>query len=973
MVTKSIDDAEFVQHSLPYKFATIVQDMLQDVAESPELGAGSAARGPSSRLSFSDEQPLLSEGEMARREAEKHLSVDSARGLKIDITSAHAQFGQVRQTRSLFRVSPPNSDLISLVLAESGEKANEPKEGVNPLDDGDTSGSERLSQLVSNVVQRAKDAADAHPELATQAQEWWHAAVHALRPEIDDLVATFDESIFVINRYSRRRGDFKGSQLHLPGLLKAFVTDFRYKKIFSSRTAGGVRRYAVAIVLDISQSMEGHSLDCALASVVMIISALQEIGIDNFSVVVFGETVELVKGPDSTHEWNAPTILSLLSRVRRQMSHCFTRDADALRLTLDLLDSQPSTHTKKVFMLTDGYGSTGLYSFAKQLERAQDGRVDVIGLSVGLEALTGSNVPNAFERWITAKLPQAVASALRCLHEEGGDEDADKDAPMDASEEKERRETDQFLKSLVHQSNGGKTRDEIVREAQDRFKKLTASLNKHRTATLQAGNSSSDLRLDIGVVIDCTGSMRDSLDAIREQFKVMLADPASSLIAKVAEGYQVDLELHFAILGFRDRSDGGQQWVEPKTLSGKNFFEGIQRDPSNQHEWLRNPATQALVPNTALVNEQFNKLIALGGDDWCEDVPAALNRAVSWDDWQSDVRFLLLISDAPCHGAEFNNGQPDDYPGESANSRQQMKQALEKAVEKNITVLHCTLDSRATQKMNAEMVLQAQEAERSQPKGIAVRVRANPRATPQDVDAAVVQAGAKRFTEIKLMGSSSASPLLTNAPHLIFCNDESGSMSVCDMPNGQTRWAGLTQAFNNVWTYLAKSQSSNELCSVMHHDGSSRTIFQNKHFRGAPPNCGPPRYGGNCFRRVAEHVHSMLASQPAEYNPIIVFMSDGGCNDYESCKKKFAELRSQFPNMQVHAVAFSAGADERALQHIADSPAHFHKAISGAELSTTFATIVDSVSDSKVAKHVYEKVAEELASQINHKLMTDCL
>lgn len=193
------------------------------------------------------------------------------------------------------------------------------------------------------------------------------------------------------------------------------------------------------------------------------------------------------------------------------------------------------------------------------------------------------------------------------------------------------------------------------------------------------------------------------------------------------------------------------------------------------------------------------------------------------------------------------------------------------------------------------------------------------------------------------------------------------------MPNGQTRWAGLIEAFNNVWTYLAKSQSANELCSVMHHDGCSRTIFQNKPFRGRPPDCGPPNYGGNCFLRVAQHVHGMLASQPAGYNPIIIFMSDGGCSDYGPCKNKFGELRSRFPNMQVHAVAFSSGANETALRHIADSPAHFHKAISGAELSTTFATIVDSVSDSKVAKHVYEKVAEELASKINSKLMTDCL
>ena len=39
--------------------------------------------------------------------------------------------------------------------------------------------------------------------------------------------------------------------------------------------------------------------------------------------------------------------------------HCVSRDADALRLTLDLLEEQ-TTGEKKLFMLSDGFGSTGL-------------------------------------------------------------------------------------------------------------------------------------------------------------------------------------------------------------------------------------------------------------------------------------------------------------------------------------------------------------------------------------------------------------------------------------------------------------------------------------------------------------------------------------------------------------------------------------------------------------------------------------
>jgi len=173
---------------------------------------------------------------------------------------------------------------------------------------------------------------------------------------------------------------------------------------------------------------------------------------------------------------------------------------------------------------------------------------------------------------------------------------------------------------------------------------------------------------------------------------------------------------------------------------------------------------------------------------------------------------------------------------------------------------------------------------------------------------------------------------------------------------------------------LAKSQSANELCSVMNHDGSGHTIFQNRRFCGPPPpEVNYCRSGGNSFTNAANHTVQMIASQPAGYNPIIIFMSDGGCGDYHQAKAIFNSLRVQFPKMQVHSVAFSPGAQIDALRVIADKEAFFHTAVTGAELSATFTSIVNSVSDSKAAQHVYKMVAEQLASAINNKLMTDCL
>jgi len=588
--------------------------------------------------------------------------------------------------------------------------------------------------------------------------------------------------------------------------------------------------------------------------------------------------------------------------------------------------------------------------------------------------MSGSNVHNSFERWVTAKLPQAVASALRRLHEEGGEDDADDKGP-DADGEDERKETHKLLKQLVLYSGGQHgTREDILKAAQDRFAKATASLNKHRTVTMTEGNSQSNMRLDIAFVMDCTGSMRDRLPTLLKQFKVMLADPKDSLIAKAAGELQVDLEVRFALLGYRDRSDGNSQFVDCKSNGGSNFFDCILRDEKGDP---KRDESDALVPDASVVNAQFDspRLAGTGGDDSCEDVPAALDRALSWPDWQlTNFNFLLLFTDAPCHGSDFNAGLQDNSPGDSEASRRHLKDAFEKAVAKNVFVMHCALEPATTKLMFAEMKKQAEAAERTQPAAKAALARKNPKASQEAVEKLIKEESDKRCLEIALPSSGPA--VVTDRPHIIFCNDESGSMGA-SMSCGGTRWSNLVAAFNKVWHEMAHGQSVGELCSVMHHDGQSRSIPINgsldpQPFRGAPPHL-PANYGGNSFSRAASHVVGMIRDrQPAGCNPIIIFMSDGGCNDSVQARTTFETLRSSFPKMQIHSVAFGDGAQHGPLKTIAD-PGRFHEALSGSALATAFTSIVDGASNSKVASTVYEKVAEQLASNINQKLRDDCL
>jgi len=56
----------------------------------------------------------------------------------------------------------------------------------------------------------------------------------------------------------------------------------------------------------------------------------------------------------------------------------------------------------------------------------------------------------------------------------------------------------------------------------------------------------------------------------------------------------------------------------------------------------------------------FCNIETIGGNDVPEDVLGGLNRALSLS-WQADVKFLIFIGDAPCHGIKYHSLE-DAYP-----------------------------------------------------------------------------------------------------------------------------------------------------------------------------------------------------------------------------------------------------------------------------------------------------------------------
>ena len=135
-----------------------------------------------------------------------------------------------------------------------------------------------------------------YKDILSQVENAWAEAELKLARLIDDYVSAMEDVVFPINTFTRRKAHFHGSSLHLPGLIKAVITDFNYKKFFSAKLAGGRCSYSVAIAVDVSLSMSGHFGQCAVDTLVCLIASLRRIGIDNFSLVLFGENVRYVHG-----------------------------------------------------------------------------------------------------------------------------------------------------------------------------------------------------------------------------------------------------------------------------------------------------------------------------------------------------------------------------------------------------------------------------------------------------------------------------------------------------------------------------------------------------------------------------------------------------------------------------------------------------------------------------------------------------
>ncbi len=335
--------------------------------------------------------------------------------------------------------------------------------------------------------------------------------------------------VFPCNKFTRRKADSRGSQLYLPGLIKAFATNFSFKKFYCSRTAGGRREYNVAIVIDVSNSMQGSFEDGTLLAFATLMSALTLTGIEQVSVVLFGSKVRIVK--TATMAWDPASILLFMHSAVSDAT-MGTNDAAGIHCAVDLLGEVTAKGPRKVFVLTDGFSSCGL-ELVRALVRADRESIDVLALCVGVDH---SGVSKLYRRWMTVATAAALPLAFRAFYEQ---------EVLGTSAAAEQHQPDHFFKLVQEARQAAREVEGTCSSSIEQLLKqdwhegmtgvstsLQQLLNQRQGVKLTEGCMT--MTVDVCFVVDCTGSMQPWMASVKVRLADMSQCTAATAIQHVA-------------------------------------------------------------------------------------------------------------------------------------------------------------------------------------------------------------------------------------------------------------------------------------------------------------------------------------------------------------------------------------------------------------------------------------------------------
>jgi len=778
-----------------------------------------------------------------------------------------------------FRVSPLGSRIPHFEEALAGWKGATEDEA------------ERQDMVDAAIVD--KFYSDYSNSAATQkasqsAADAWEEAASRISDKIDEMTEALKTALD-ITEFTRKKPDYKGTSIHLQGLIKAVSNGFTDMKIFGNKKAGGRRTYGVTLLVDISLSMRGHLECCAIEALVMITEALCRLGIRNFSILLFGETVRAIKLPDT--EWDATTIWNLLHNLVFDSDYA-TMDADAIDLSLDIIQATNARGPKKMFVLTDGYGTTGK-KLARSLKRAEDEGVEVVALGVGCER---TFVSKCYNKWITANSPSSLSKGLQALYEQ--------EASALGPEHSYDDDMGDWYNLAPVPESAPETVEEVMKKRQLIFPGLLKQLQGERELKLVRGNRPSEMTVDLCFAIDCTGSMSPWIDAAKEQIKGIVGD----IVPRINKEHKaINISLRLAMMVYRDREDP------------------VQYDPLD------------FVTDAQQLYAHLSKQRAEGGDDGPECVLGALSRAADLDGWESTLKFLVLIADAPSHGRECTDDPDDRFPdGDPDEPHLTVDAVMRKIKEKKIELMFCRIKRHYTQKMEDQF--------------------------RKFYDDDSVN---KKLTTVDLFDASLV-PVSTNGFHIVFCLDESGSMS------GQ-KWKDLKSAYNE---FLARRLSDQGVADIVSVVQFSHTARITEHCSPISQACAQAANlyqdaGGTCFSAGLEQAEKLFSQQPGR-TPLLIFMSDGfdgGSDPVPIMRRMYSNLRAS--GLRAHTYGFGSRADSSLLGDMAGAAGgNYHPAAKGIDLIREF---VETARGCSAMDGLLTRFGDIISGMVANKVILDHL
>ena len=436
----------------------------------------------------------------------------------------------------------------------------------------------------------------------------------------------------------------------------------------------------------------------------------------------------------------------------------------------------------------------------------------------------------------------------------------------------------------------------------------------------------SSLGLDLAFAIDTTGSMCQYSDCIMSTCESLISGQ-TSILEKLKSTYpDIQFNLRVAILGFRDIDDKHDQFQDKVWSEGGHFTSNVA--DVLQHLKLMTKSTYH------------------GGADIAEDHIGAIQHSTDWNhsnDWASDIKCLMLLTDAPSHGITTSSSSPmnyDSYPTLHP-SGLLLDDTIAGLLAKDINLFFCSFDPNATAKTEQEFL----QSYKAHPDNKSERGMTLIPMVPKD--------------RLQIHGTA-------HGRHIIFVLDESSSMN--------NSWSGVVAAYRQYIEKRMQSQSYSDLVSVVQFDSTSRITVRKKSLHEAPQQLSQ-NSGGTVFHPAALDACQIARDSPQSHKPVIIFMSDGETcqNDAAAAAREFLllndQIRQQSGNdLELNVIAFGSGASQLQLQQIAGASkiGKVHKSANTVDLASVFVSIattqdVGTLVESEIVKRMSDAVSDKLS------------